>query len=319
MLVLRLGDRLLELDLRVGRLLELPRELRPQVLPPALDRLPHAAMLAVPVAVATAGAGTAPTSSSATAAATPSRSRAASTSPPRPPSSADVVGPERELDGSGHRLVEARVEQPGGGLRRPAATAAIRSADATCAWSASTRRRRVRPTRPPPSRPRAPGGPSRRRGCDRVVERVAAPGDAPALAGRRRRCARRSRRAGRGSGPASARRATPCRSGAARRAHPCTNRRHGSPTAIGSIRSGRSRLAGQPERDARRAQAQRADPGATASSGSPPRIATAAPAPASRIADGAVTASAVLRCFRCSGRRSTSPCVTGSEVARRPR
>ena len=43
MLVARLGDRLLELDLRVGRLLELQPELRAEVPPPLLDRLEHGA------------------------------------------------------------------------------------------------------------------------------------------------------------------------------------------------------------------------------------------------------------------------------------
>src|SRR5688500_16329523 len=43
---------------------------------------------------------------------------------------------------------------------------------------------------------------------------------------------------------------------------------------------------------------------AHASNGTPARIATDAPAPAATIADGAITASAVLRVFRCSGRSS---------------
>src|SRR4029453_8597959 len=40
-LLLRFLDRLLELDLRVSRFLELPRELGAQVLPPPPDRFPH--------------------------------------------------------------------------------------------------------------------------------------------------------------------------------------------------------------------------------------------------------------------------------------
>ena len=168
---------------------------------------------------------------------------------------ADVLGPDRQLDGPGDGLVEAGVEQLElvlGVLRR--------------------RRSGGRPSRAGPGAPRrcsfcaSSVSPSPRRFAgfevlasagrvevaDGVDERVAPPGDAPALARRRRRCARRSRRAGRAAGPGW-RPTPPCGSAAARRAPRARTRATDRRSLIGSMRSPRV-PAGQQRRDRGRAR-----------------------------------------------------------------